>query len=132
MPLQTVFATGKNSSGKLDQAAFVIIVLAITFGWLLVSVWQRVLENFAFGTLGLNEQSTLHSILVALVVTVIFLIFTWMIDQYNIVPSLESDILASGDTTLTAADQQLRRRLTSQLGQGTRTGQPNLINPGLR
>lgn len=129
MPLQTVFSTGQDKSGNLNQIAFVIIVLAITFGWLLVSVWQRVLENFAFGTLGLNEQSTLHSFLIAVSVTIIFLITIWMLDQYNIVPNIESDVERASGDVLEDADRQLSDVITNTLGQGTQSGTPGLTIP---
>ena len=52
--------------------------MALVLGWILVSLWQRVIENFAFGTLGLNRASSLHALVVAAGATVVFLVFTFV------------------------------------------------------
>ena len=76
-----------------SEITFITIVLAIVIAWILVAVWTRVIENLAFGTLGLNGDSFWHAVIVAIVVTVLFLVFVWVIDQYRIVPgSLTAEV----------------------------------------
>ncbi len=87
-----------NLSGSTasSQSIFVTILLAIIVGWILVSLWTRVIENVSFGTLKFNENSAWHSFLIAAGVTAIFVVFVWMIDEYDIVPGgLEGDIEGS-------------------------------------
>ena len=76
-----------------SEVTFITVVLAIVVAWILVALWTRVIENFTFGTLHLNGDSSWHAFIVAFAVTVIFLVTVWMIDQYGIIPSgLETDI----------------------------------------
>lgn len=87
-----------NLSGSTasSQSIFVTILLAIIVGWILVSLWTRVIENVSFGTLKFNENSAWHSFLIAAGVTAIFVVFVWMVDEYDIVPGgIEGDIEGS-------------------------------------
>ena len=82
-----------SGSSAATQTVFVTILSAIIVGWTLVSLWTRAIENLYFGVLGFDEESSWDSFLVALVVTVIFVAFVWMIDTYDIVPGgVESSI----------------------------------------
>ena len=65
---------------------FVIVVIAILIAWLLVSLWTRVIENFAYTTLNLDSSSSWHALIVAMVVTVFFFATVWVIDQYDLIP----------------------------------------------
>ena len=47
----------------------------IILSWSLVPLWDRVIDNFTFRTLGLDETSTYHTFVIALVLTVIFFVF---------------------------------------------------------
>lgn len=64
--------------GRDGRLTFIEVFLALVLGWILVSLWQRVIENFAFGTLGLNRTSSLHALIVAAGATVIFIVFTFV------------------------------------------------------
>lgn len=61
------------SPGVLQDLSFIELVVAVVIGWLLVDIWVRFVENFAYQTLGLNEKSAYHSFVVAFVVTLIFI-----------------------------------------------------------
>lgn len=131
MVLQTVFTTGVSNGSSLDVGPFATIVLAIVFGWLLVSVWQRVLENISYGTLGLNSRSTVHALIVAIVTTITFLALVWMIDEYEIIPVGEAvgaiegateGILEDGTTAST-------NPIVRQIAGSTRFGHPIVIQP---
>lgn len=78
--------TTTQQPAQLSQEAFVTLLLAIILGWILVAVWTRVVENLAYGTLRLNEDSSWHAFVVALAMTAIFLVFVYLINTYNIVP----------------------------------------------
>ncbi len=97
MVLQTVFTAGVTEQG-LEIPAFTALILAIIFGWLLVSVFQRVLENLAYETLGLNSRSTIHALIVAVLASIIFITTIWMIDEYQIVPAGEAGSAAAAAT----------------------------------
>ena len=75
------------------EVTFITIVLVIVIAWILVALWTRVIENFAFGTLKLNGNSSWHSLIVAFAATIFFLVFVWMMDRYKIVPgSLATEV----------------------------------------
>lgn len=73
-------------SNAQSEITFVTIIIAIIIAWTLVAFWTRFLENLAFGTLNLNGNSSWHSFIVAIVITIFFFAFIWMIDRYDIVP----------------------------------------------
>lgn len=79
-------ATVQAAKGRSSQTDFLIILFAIIIGWILVALWTRVIENFSYGTLGLNERSTWQTILVAITITLLFTIGIVLVDQYNLVP----------------------------------------------
>ena len=128
MPLQTIFSSGQGD-GSLDQGAFAVIVFAIIIGWILVSVFQRVLENLFFETLGMNSRSTLHALIIAAVMISIFLVFVWMIDEYQIIPAGQAaDTLAEATGGLASATSSTTNTVTSQLT-NLRRGHPIVITP---
>jgi len=128
MPLQTIFSSGQGDGG-LNQGAFAIIVFAVIFGWILVSVVQRVLENLFFETLGMNSRSTVHALIIAFITITIFLVFVWMVDKYQVIPAGEAaDTLAEATGGLATATATTTNTVTSQLT-NTRRGHPIVITP---
>ena len=126
MVLQSVFTAGLNGDGELDIPPFATLVMAIVFGWLLVSVWQRVLENFSYETLGLNSRSTIHALIVAIILTISFFAFVWMIDEYDIVPAGEAAGAVSGATeNIIDGENEIQQRIASS----TRYGHPIVLLP---
>lgn len=67
------------------------VLFGIIIAWVLVAVWQRVVENLAYNTFRLNPESAFHAFVVAIVMTIIFLT---LISSVN---SVSRDILV-GDT----------------------------------
>lgn len=55
----------------LNQWLFIIIFLLIVFAWITVDLWGRFINNLTFVTLKLSPNSTLHTFIIALVVTLI-------------------------------------------------------------
>jgi len=91
-------SVGGMAINPQSQSTFTTAFLAITFSWLIVSLWQRVIDNFTFGTLGLNENSTFHALIVAASITAMFIITVWIIDVYDLVPGgIEKDTVPGSD-----------------------------------
>ena len=67
------------------------MMFVIVMGWTLVALWQRTIDNLTFNVMRLNKNSTYHTFVIALVITVLFLIF---ILSFNSVTAdiVESDI----------------------------------------
>ena len=65
----------------LAEFPFIEALLAVILAWVLVALWERVIENFAFGTLGLDPESSFHALIVAVVATIIFVAFTFSINN---------------------------------------------------
>lgn len=74
------------------EATFIEAMLAIIIAWILVALWQRVIDNFAYNRLGLDHNSTFHAFIVALVATVILISFTFSVSDAS------TDVIV-GDTT---------------------------------
>ena len=62
------------------ELTFIEILFAIIIGQLLVSFWQKSINNFTYNTLHLNKDSTYHTFIIALTATFIFLIYIFSSD----------------------------------------------------
>ena len=73
----------------LQEISYIDLLVVIIFGWILVALWQRVIDNFTFNSLGLNKESTYQTFVIALLATTIFLVFVFTFDAVlgNIVES---------------------------------------------
>ncbi len=60
-----------------QELIFVMIFILFIFSWISVEVVGRALNNFTFKTLKLNENSTFHTTVIAIVVVTIELIFIY-------------------------------------------------------
>jgi hypothetical protein len=128
MVLQTVFTRGVTDRG-LEVISFSTIVLAIVFGWLLVSVYQRVLENLSYETLGLNSRSTLHALIVAILTTIIFITTIWMIDEYEIVSAEQAGAAVGAASEGLLEDEGGGNPITQTIAGSTRFGHPIVLLP---
>jgi hypothetical protein len=63
------------STTFLVDIRFIEALFIIVLGWILVALWQRFIDNLTFNTLGLNENSAYHTFIIALVATIVFVIF---------------------------------------------------------
>ena len=106
MPLQTIWTLTTNGGRQpVAQHIFTIIFLAIIIGWIIIALWTRVLDNFTYGYLGLNQNSTWNSLLIALAVTIFFIVLIRTVDHFEIAdagglatgPSLASQIEQAED-----------------------------------
>lgn len=62
----------------LQDIGFIEVLFIIVVGWILVALWQRVIDNFTFQTLKLRRESTYDTIIIALTVTLLFIIFVFL------------------------------------------------------
>ncbi len=101
-PINMTVEEGSTSVSLANsEITFITVVLAIVVAWILVALWTRVIENFTFGTLRLDGDSSWHALIVALTITVIFLVTVWMIDRYGIIPNgLEAEIEGIDSSTV--------------------------------
>jgi len=70
----------QRSWAELD---YVEILFGVIIAWVLIALWQRVIENVAYTTLRLNPKSAFHALLVAIVVTAIFLVLITSVDSIS-------------------------------------------------
>ncbi len=54
---------------------FILALVAILLGSVLVNLWIRVINNFAYQTLGLNQDSTFWALIIALFFTTILIVY---------------------------------------------------------
>lgn len=66
---------------RAANLTFIEVLFAIVIAWLLVSLWEKVIENLAYHTIGLNPDSTTHSFIVALTVTIIFVAYALLFND---------------------------------------------------
>ncbi len=59
---------------------FIDLLVIILLGWILVPLWQRYIDNLTFNTLGLDKDSSYQTLIIALVGTVLFVVFTFSFD----------------------------------------------------
>ena len=71
------FKTGMLPYRELSELNFLEVLIAIVISWIIIDLWLRVIENFAYRTIGLSEKSTIHTLVVALAVTIIFITFVF-------------------------------------------------------
>jgi len=56
-------------------------------GWIIVALWTRVLDNFTYGFLGLDQNSTWDALLITIPVTIFFIFLINAIDNNKIINS---------------------------------------------
>lgn len=81
----------------VQDLTFAELLFVLLIGWVLVSLWQRFLDNLAFNTLGLDEDSTYQTFIIALVATTIFLLFIFSFN--NIYGGLVESTITGGAVT---------------------------------
>jgi hypothetical protein len=73
-----------------------LLIMSIIIGWILVNLWTRCIENVAYVTFKLDINSSWHTFIVAMTVTIIAIGYILMLQSYqinvnsSIVPPLDS------------------------------------------
>lgn len=65
----------------LTDLTFIDVLLVITLAGIIVTFWQRWLENLMYNTLSLNRDSTYHSFVIAFTITAILIIFIFSFES---------------------------------------------------
>src|ERR1700758_1687653 len=88
-------SSSSTATTSVQDLDFITLLVGIILGWILVSLWTRVIDNLSFNTLKLDKHSTYHTCVIALVATSIFLAFIF---NFNALVSgvLESDTSGGG------------------------------------
>lgn len=132
MSVSGIFTSTPTDPGSaLDVFPFATIVLAIIFGWILVSAFQRIIENLAYQTLGMNSRSTVHALIVFIVLFTFFLVFVWTIDEFQVIPAAAAAEAVEGATEglISGTQGSGSNIITNQLSAGFKRGQPTLVQP---
>ncbi len=82
---QSTTTAPTETKRSTSESAFISLLFAIIISWILVALWTRTVENFVFGTLGLNGDSTVHSLIIAVSMSIIFFMLIWTLDQYDVI-----------------------------------------------
>jgi hypothetical protein len=69
----------KAKSCNSSWGVFIAALFAVLLGSILVNLWIRVLNNFTYQTLGLNPDSTLWSLLIALCASGILVLYIFVV-----------------------------------------------------
>jgi ABC-type transport system involved in Fe-S cluster assembly fused permease/ATPase subunit len=94
-----------NTNECPTNKVFVKILIAIIFGWILINLWTTVVETIAYKSLGLSKNSWLHTLLVAVVVTILFLIYVHCVEEKaTIRTKMTGALLSTADTALSMTD----------------------------
>ena len=75
------------SKKLLSEVSYIEIVVGIVAALILVTLWQRTIENWLFEVLLIDRRSTFQTFIVAIAATLIFFVFI------NIVESLARDVI---------------------------------------
>lgn len=131
MPLQSIFTMrGNTGNDSLNTGEFGVLILGIIIGWILVSVFLRVVENFFFETLSMNSRSTFHAIIIAITMYLLFILFVNVIDELQIIPAsrVETSLSEATGGLESVTSQGAKASVTSQLS-NMRRGHPIVITP---
>lgn len=68
----------------LQDITYVELIFTIIIAWILIALWQRCIDNFTFGYLGINENSAFHTLIIALVFSILFFVFVFTFEGFSI------------------------------------------------
>jgi hypothetical protein len=60
---------------QISTSFFIIILIAVIISWILVQLWTTAIETFFYSYLGFSKNSALVTFLVALLFTLIFILY---------------------------------------------------------
>ena len=66
----------------LEELTTVQIIIGIVVSLILVAIWQKVFDNFFFGTLGMDKTSAYQTFILAFAVTIFFLVFLYYVESF--------------------------------------------------
>jgi hypothetical protein len=69
---------------NFSEGRFITLIIALFASFILVGAWSRFFDNFAFRTMGLSTTSTSDTLIWALSLTLLFLVFVWILDRLEL------------------------------------------------
>ena len=66
---------------ELSSDLFIKILIAIIIAWILIKLWSRVIEDFAYGVMKLNRTSVFDSLILATVISLLLILFIALIPE---------------------------------------------------
>lgn len=66
-----------------SQVSLVETVIIFVGAWVLVAKWDLFLDNLFYRTFNLDSKNTFHTFVVAMVMTVILVLFVWILNIYT-------------------------------------------------
>jgi ABC-type uncharacterized transport system fused permease/ATPase subunit len=102
MSLKDIFKKAFNEKGIGDDENwnFVLALVAILLGSALVNLWIRVINNFAYSTLGLSKDSFFWALLIALFFTTVLIVYIIIVLDDNVGKAVKQNM--TGITILSA------------------------------
>lgn len=70
---------GASLAGELTLAE---IIIGLVISFILLSIWQKVFDNFFYGTLGIDKTSSYETFILAIAVTISFFILIAYINTF--------------------------------------------------
>ena len=60
-----------------DFRRFIKLFPAIILGWIVIDLWGQVIESFMYSYMGYQKNSVTHSIIIAIIVSLILLFYVY-------------------------------------------------------
>lgn len=70
-----------NYDNDLDDYEFILLFFVILFSWILIDLYGKVLHNFCYHTMGMDEHSSWNALLIAIFITIIFFICIYYLGE---------------------------------------------------
>lgn len=64
-----------------NKYQFIYIFLIVLTSWILIDLWGHVINNLCYETLGMNKNSTIHALIIATTITIIFVVVIIYLDD---------------------------------------------------
>lgn len=70
-----------DDHNNLCQWEFILLFIVIIFSWIIISLWGKVIDNFSYITMGMERQSTWNAFIIAMIVTIIFILIVYYMGE---------------------------------------------------
>lgn len=69
------------STTTRQKITFIKIIIAIVFIWIIIAFWTKFVGNLCYVTLGLNQDCTLTTFCIAIIITLILICYVFSFDD---------------------------------------------------
>ena len=76
-----------------SDKTFCVILVAIIFGWVLVHLWSIAIKNVLYRGFGVSKSSWLQTLIVAVVGTLMFLLYVHCVEEKGAIQSKMTGVL---------------------------------------